>query len=107
MYLVMKFNSTHSPELWSTCNRDVPTILYEDSVACIAQIKEEFIKGDNTNHMSPKFIFSHDFQKECDINIQKTQSINNLANLFTKALATSKFEKMEQNIGMRRFKEIK
>ena len=87
-----------------TSNMDAPTILYEDNAACVAQFKEGFIKGDRTKHISPKFFFT---QKECDINIQKIQSCNNLADLFTKSLPTSKFEKMVRNIGMRRFKEIK
>ena len=88
-------------------NKDVPTILYEDNAACIAQFKEGFIKGDRTKHISPKFFFTHDLQKERGINIQKIQSCNNLADLFTKALPTSKFEEMVRKIGMRRFKEIK
>ncbi|XP_070013416.1 secreted RxLR effector protein 161-like [Nicotiana sylvestris] len=32
----------------------LPTILYEDNAACIAQLKEGFIKGDRTKHISPK-----------------------------------------------------
>ncbi|KAL4554227.1 hypothetical protein LXL04_039658 [Taraxacum kok-saghyz] len=76
-----------------TCNRDVPTILYENSMACITQMKDEFIKVDKTNHISPKFFFTHDLRKKCDINIQKIQSCNNLAVLFNKSLPTSKFEK--------------
>ncbi|GKC35777.1 secreted RxLR effector protein 161-like protein [Tanacetum coccineum] len=35
-----------------------PTILYEDNAACIAQIKEGYIKGDKTKHISPKFFFT-------------------------------------------------
>ncbi|XP_049360771.1 secreted RxLR effector protein 161-like [Solanum verrucosum] len=31
-----------------------PTILYEDIVACIAQLKGGYIKGDRTKHISPK-----------------------------------------------------
>ncbi|KAL4572196.1 hypothetical protein LXL04_018965 [Taraxacum kok-saghyz] len=73
----------------------------------LAQIKEEFIKGDKSNHISPKFFFTHGLQKECNINIQKIQSSNSLTDLFTKSLPTSKFKKMVRNIGMRRFKEIK
>ena len=31
----------------------VPTTLYEDNAACIAQLKGGFIKGDRTKHISP------------------------------------------------------
>ncbi|KAL4580834.1 hypothetical protein LXL04_017038 [Taraxacum kok-saghyz] len=57
--------------------------------------------------MSPKFFFTHDLQMEYGINIRKIQSSNNLVDLFTKSLPTSKFEKMVRNTGMRRFKDIK
>ena len=30
------------------------TILFEDNVACIAQITEGYIKGDRIKHISPK-----------------------------------------------------
>ncbi|KAL4555018.1 hypothetical protein LXL04_037628 [Taraxacum kok-saghyz] len=77
-----------------TCNWDVSTILYEDIVACITQNQG-------------RFFFAHDLQKECNINIHKIQSCNNLADLFTKALPTSKFENMVRSIGVGHFKEIK
>ncbi|KAL0355515.1 UNVERIFIED_CONTAM: Retrovirus-related Pol polyprotein from transposon TNT 1-94 [Sesamum radiatum] len=32
-----------------------PTVIYEDNAACIAQIKDGYIKGDRTKHISPKF----------------------------------------------------
>ena len=41
----------------------IPTTIYEGNVACIEQIKEGFIKGDKTKHISPKFIFTHELQK--------------------------------------------
>ena len=36
------------------------TMLHEDNVACIAQIKKGFIKGDITKHLSPKFFYTHE-----------------------------------------------
>ena len=38
----------------------VPTILYEDNAACIAQLKGGFIKGDRTKHISPKLFYTHE-----------------------------------------------
>jgi hypothetical protein len=40
--------------------KDSPTILYEDNVACITQIREGYIKGDKTKHISPKFFYTHE-----------------------------------------------
>ena len=56
-----------------TSNRDIPTILYEEKVACITQFKEGFIKGRQNQALSPKLFFSNDLQKECGINIQRIQ----------------------------------
>ena len=38
-------------------------MLHEDNVACIAQIKGGFIKGDKTKHISPKFLYTHELQR--------------------------------------------
>lgn len=84
-----------------------PTILHEDNASCIAQLKKGFIKGDRTKHISPKFFFTRDLQKNGDIIVQKTRSSDNLADLFTKALPTSTFNKLVYGIGMRRFSELK
>ena len=88
-------------------DQKVPTILYEDNTACIAQLKGGYIKGDRTKHISPKFFFTHDLVKGGDIDVQQIRSCDNLADIFTKALPTRTFEKIVYSIGMRRFKEIK
>ena len=51
--------------------KDIPTKFYEDNVAYIAQLKGEYIKGDRTNYVSPKFFFSHDLEKKGEINFSK------------------------------------
>ena len=38
----------------------IPTTIYEDNAACIEQIKEGYIKGDRTKHISPNFFFTHE-----------------------------------------------
>jgi hypothetical protein len=40
--------------------RENPTVIYEDNTACIAQIKEGYIKCDRTKHISLKFFSTHD-----------------------------------------------
>ncbi|KAL7154176.1 hypothetical protein ABFS83_04G217900 [Erythranthe nasuta] len=89
-----------------TSIRDTPTILYEDNAACIAQIRNGYIKGDRTKHISPKFFYTHELQKNGDIDVHQIQSCNNLADLFTKALPTTTFRKMAHSIGMRRLKDL-
>lgn len=32
--------------------KNIPTTMYEDNVACIAQLKGGYIKGDRTKHIS-------------------------------------------------------
>ncbi|KAL0546737.1 hypothetical protein IC582_016650 [Cucumis melo] len=82
-------------------SKNLPTILFEDNTACIAQIKGEYIKGDRTKHISPKLFYTHDLEENGDINVQQISSKDNLANLFAKPLPTSTFEKLVHNIGMR------
>ena len=36
------------------------TIIYEDNVACVAQVRGGYIKGDKTKHISPKFFYTHE-----------------------------------------------
>ena len=81
--------------------------MYEDNVACIAQLKGGYIKGDRTKHISPKFFFTHDLQQNGEIEVQQICSSDNLVDLFTKALPTSTFEKLRYKIGMRRLRDIK
>src|SRR4029450_5931186 len=83
---------------------NIPTILYEDNAACLAQIKGGYIKGDRTKHISPKFFYTHELQKNGDIDVQQIRSCDNLADLFTKALSTTTFKKLVHNIGMQQLK---
>jgi hypothetical protein len=83
-----------------------PTILYEDNVACITQIRGDYIKGDRTKHISPKFFYTHELQNSSDIDVKHIRSSDNLANLFTKSLLTATFKKIVHNIGMRRLKDL-
>ena len=81
--------------------KDNPTTLFEDNTACIAQIKE-----DRTKHISPKFFYTHEFQKSGEINVQQIWSSDNLADLFMKSLPTSTFKKLIHNIEMHQLKDI-
>ena len=45
------------------------TKLHEDNVACIAQIKWGFIKGDRTKRISHKFFYTHELQEKGEIDV--------------------------------------
>ena len=79
----------------------IPTTIYKDNAACIEQIKEGYIKGDRTKHISPKFFFTHELQKSHEIEVKQIRSSDNVADLFTKALPSSTFKKLTYDIGMR------
>ena len=85
---------------------NLPTILYGDNASCIAQLKGGFIKGDRMKHISPKLFYTHELQKNGDIDVQQIRSSDNVANLFTKSLSTVTFKKMMHKIGMQRFKDV-
>src|SRR5262245_58107182 len=86
--------------------KNILTILYEDNAACITQLSEGYIKGDRTKHISPKFFYAHELQKNGEIDIRQIRSSENLADLFTKALLTTTFKKLAYGIGLRRLKDI-
>ena len=63
--------------------KNKPIVLYVDNVACIAQVKGGYIKGDRIKHISPKFFYTHELQNSGEINVQHIRSSDNLADLFT------------------------
>nr|GEW82522.1 retrovirus-related Pol polyprotein from transposon TNT 1-94 [Tanacetum cinerariifolium] len=83
------------------------TVIHEDNAVCIAQLKDEYIKGDKTKHILSKFFFTHDLLKSGDIIDQKVCSSDNQAYLFTKALHTTTFNELVHDTEMRRLNELK
>ena len=81
-------------------------ILYKDNAACITQIREGYIKGDRNKHIAPNFFYTHELQKNGDIDVKQIRSCDNLADMFTKPLPTANFKKMVHNIGMHRLKDM-
>ncbi|KAG7528484.1 GAG-pre-integrase domain [Arabidopsis suecica] len=62
----------------SNCGMDEekePTVMYEDNAACIAQLKDGYIKGDRTKHILPKFFFTHDLQRDGEVRVVQVQSL--------------------------------
>jgi len=84
-----------------------PTIIYEDNAACVTQMQTGYIKSNMTKHIAPKLFFPHELQQSGEINVMQTKSCDNLADLFTKSLPTSSFEKCVRGIGMRQLRELR
>ena len=78
------------------------TQIFEDNTTCIAQVRGGYIKGDRIKHISPKFFYTHELQQSRQIDVKQIQSADNLADLFTKTLSTSTFEKLVYGIGILR-----
>ena len=72
-------------------------ILFENNIACIAQIIEDYIKRDRTKHISPKFFYTHELQKSNEIDVQQIRSSDNLADLFAKSFNLNIQEVNTQN----------
>ena len=71
-----------------------------------SRLKGGFIRGDRTKHISPKHFYTHELQKNDDINVQQIRSSDNVVDLFTKSLLNATFRKMVHKLGMRRFKSL-
>ena len=69
------------------------------------QIESCYIKSNMTKHIIPKLFYSHELQKNGEIEILQTKSCDNLADLFTKSLPYSAFRKCVEGIGMRRLRD--
>ncbi|XP_023635807.1 uncharacterized protein LOC111829924 [Capsella rubella] len=89
-----------------TEGKAAPTIMYEDNAACIAQLKDGYIKGDRTKHILPKFFFTHELQKAGEVQVEQVQSCDNSADLFTKSLPTTTLKKLIKQIGMCWLKDL-
>ena len=83
-----------------------PTIMYEDNDACVTQTETGYIKSNITKHISPKLFYPHELKQMGEIDILKTKSCDNLADLFTTSLPASSFQKCVQRTDMRRLQDL-
>ena len=60
--------------------KDNLTILYEDNIAYIVQIKNLNIKGDQIKYISLKFFNTHELPNSYEIDVQKIKLSDNLIN---------------------------
>ena len=85
---------------------DTPTIIYEDNAACVAQMQTGYIKNNLTKHISPKFFYPQELQKQGEVNILQVRSYDNLADLFTKSLLDTTFKRYVREIGMKFLSDV-
>lgn len=69
-------------------------------------MQSDYIKSNITKHIAPKLFYPHELQQNGEINILQTKSCDNLADLFTKSLPNSTFQKYVYGIGMRQLKKL-
>jgi hypothetical protein len=53
----------------------------------------DYIKSNITKHIAPKLFYPHQLKQSGEIKILQIKSCDNLADLFTKSLPTSIFQK--------------
>ena len=93
--------TNHIQKYCSINTVNIPTIIYEDNAACVAQIHMCYVKSNITKHIVPKFFYPHELQKNDEVKILQTRSCDNLTDLFTKSLPTSSFQRCIHGIGMK------
>ena len=65
-----------------------------------------YIKSNITKYIVPKLFYPHELQESGEINILQIKSCDSLADLFTKSLPTSVFQKLVHGIGMRQLQDL-
>ena len=65
-----------------------------------------YIESNVVKDIAPKLFYPHKLQESGEINILQIQSCDNLADLFTKSLPTSMFQKLVHGISMRRLRDL-
>ena len=65
-----------------------------------------YVKSNITKHINLKLFYAHELHKMNEIKVIHTKSCENLADLFTKSLPASSFERCVRGIGMMRLREV-
>jgi hypothetical protein len=81
-------------------------IIYEDNVACVAQMQTGYIKTNYIKYISPKLFYPHELQESGEISILQIKSCNNLADLFIESLTLAIFDKCVKGTDMRWIKDL-
>ena len=80
-------------------NINSPTIIFEDNAGCIAIAKDP-TNHKGTRHLSTKLFFVRDTIRNNVIDVRQISTEENLADIFTKSLARSRFEELRTKLGL-------
>ena len=67
----------------------------------LRKLKEDILKVIELSTFRQKFFYTHELQKDGEIDVQQIRSNDNLADLYTKALPSATFKKLFRQVGMR------
>ena len=82
-------------------------VIYKDNAACIRQMSSGFNKADRAKHISSHiFSFTQDLIDKDQVDIQKVESENKVADMLTKALPAYKHKKLVYAAGMRSLPDL-
>ena len=103
----LRLVSHHIQESSGIVNKKEPTKIFEDNLACVAQLKEGYIKSDKKKHFSPRFFsYVRELEKNKEVDIEYVRSCDNLADLFTIAPLTTIFRKRVYGIRMWHLRDL-
>ena len=83
-----------------------PTCIYEDNAACIEMMKQGLLKGTIPSIYRLKYFYNQQLQTLLKIQVNQVRSEENVADLSTKSLPKSTFEKHVKSIDMLKLSEI-
>ena len=84
-----------------------PTIIFEDNVACVAQVETGFIKTDRVKHICPQiFGFTQDHIQSGQIEVKKVDSTHNIVDMMAKVFPAYTHKRLVQEAGMKLLHEI-
>ena len=99
--------SQHIQKSSGIVNEKEPTKIFEENSACVAQLKEGYIKSGRTKHIPPRFFsYIRKFEINKEVDIEYVRSCDNPAHLFTKALPATTFRKHIYGIGIRHLRDL-
>ena len=68
--------------------------------------KQQLLGYADAGYLSDPYKCTHELQKKCEIDVQQIRSLNNIADLFIKALPSTTLKKLRYDIGMRKLRDL-
>jgi hypothetical protein len=84
-----------------------PIVIHEDNEACITQVQKEFMRTDATKHIDPMHHSWLQQEQGTTIQIRPVRSMENTADIFTKALPNESHWRHLNGLGLRSYRQAK